>query len=277
MLNIVIYANCQARGVEVILKMYLDSMGVASTFHVFENYVTLAGEAELDMAVIQTADVFIYQPINDKYGEKSTAHLLKLLPAHCKTIAFPYVYNDALWTVVHDGVDFRGRQAIDELRAQGKSITEVLNLFESGGIDFRQRERFVHSILALKEREAQCDVVVSNFLVDHVSKQKLFLTQNHPTTAVFVHLVNQMIRLLGYDGAVSADGLPLNLAKLPGEWFHTQYDCDSFGFEFSVVGSHTFYLTNIVKIYYDMCQDARWVYVRVQRDGEFVYEQRMIA
>ena len=274
--TVVIYANCQGRGIEAVLSRFLEDAGRPHRFIVFENYTLLQSQA-IDLDAVRNADVFIYQPINDKYGEASTSYLLAQLKEDCISIAFPYVYNDAFWIFVHEGHNFKGREAIDALRAEGRSILEVLTMYQQCEIDFQQTSRFQRSILLLKEKERACDVTISDFILDEFKKQKLFFTQNHPTTAVFVHLVNQMLPMLGFKAEIDGSLYPNNLAGLRGEWFHTEYDLAVYGFEYPVSSNESFYQRNIIKIYYDMCASPHWVNVEVISESVRTLEQRMLS
>ena len=107
----------------------------------------------MDYSLIQQADLFIYQPIDKKHGIYSTDiivenNIMSYLPSHCKTISFPYIYNSSLWILIQpaniDGYignysdmdKYINREPIENLKKQGYSLNDVLNMYSNGKIDF---------------------------------------------------------------------------------------------------------------------------------------------
>ncbi len=250
MRTIVIYSNCQCRGIQAVLELFLNSVGEQAEFHLMENYKLIEEQVVIDRDLLARADVFIYQPIDPRYGALSTDFLRSLLAPHCVQIAFPYVYNSAYWIFYLEGFGFRGADIIHTLKEKGIGLETVLQLFYQKRLDFGLEQRFADSIAMLQQKERLCDVKASDFILANYRKHKLFLTQNHPSTAVYVHLVNQMLIILGY-GCIIEDpfSLPENVAGLRGNWPHSTYEFDVHRFQFAATCNNHFYASNIVKIY----------------------------
>lgn len=262
MVNIVFYANCQARGLNYFLNQYIKK--IEST-HI-QNYFYIRDKKQIPIDILKKADIFIYQPIDKKHGIYSTDvsienNIMSYLSPNCKTISFPYIYNSYLWILIppEHGDGFIGnypdlnkyvnREPIEKLKVKGHSLDEVLQMYSKGEIDFDYNNRFNKSIEILKKKEELCDVKVSEFIEKNIRKHKLFLRQNHPTSCVFIHCVNQILSILGYDHKFNEFQYPENICNLPSILPHTSYDLKYWNFEYKINISDKYFINHIKNIY----------------------------
>jgi hypothetical protein len=234
-------------------------------FHV-ENYGLIANKHSIPINIIEKADIFIYQPIDKKHGIYSTditvdGNIMSYLPSNCKVISFPYIYNSSLWPLIPpckvDGLigdyseidKYINKEVIEELKYKGFSLNQVLHMYKSGKIDFQYDKRFKQSIEILKKKESLCDVKVSDFIINNISKYRLFLTQNHPTTCVFIHCVNQILSILGSSDKYDLFAYSENECSLSGEWPNSSYDSRFWKFHYIVDVQDNFYIDHITYIY----------------------------
>jgi len=246
MVNIVYYSNCQHSGINYFLKKSINDI---REYHL-ENYSLIKYKGTIPVDIIKKADIFIYQPIDKIHGIYSTdpsieSNIMSYLSPECKTISFPYIYNSALWILIppanidgyignYPNIDkYVNRKPIEQLKSQGYSFNDVMQMYSNGVIDFDYENRFNQSIEILREKETSCDVKVSEFIKTHVKKHKLFFTQNHPTTCVFIHCANQVLSLLGYNIKYDEFAYPDNISNLPGGWPTTSYDIKYWNFEYN--------------------------------------------
>ena len=263
MTNLVFYTNCQCRGLFYFLQKHIDNLKVT---HI-ENYSLIKNKRQIQVNVLKQADIFIYQPIDKKHGAYSTDisvenNIMSHLSPNCKVISFPYIYNSALWVLIPpaniDGyignyldIDkYINRECIEKLKEKGYTLDEVLQMYSKGLIDFDYENRFNKSIEILKKKEEACDVKISEFIEKNIRKHRLFLTQNHPTTCVFIHCVNQILSILGYNHKYDEFAYPENICNLPGEWSHTSYDIKYWNFEYNINNiNNDCYVKHIKNIY----------------------------
>lgn len=242
-MNIVFYTNCQWRGI----KPYLEKIYTKAKFVILENYVIINEQLDIDYDALKIADIFIYQPIGLHHGKYSTNmnlsnNILSFLPTKCKKISMPYIYNNAFWILIppSHGDAYIGEygnmnkyinaEPILKLKNEGKSLREVLYMYNNNMIDFDFENRFNKSLNILKEKETLCDIKVSEFIRENAMKHKLFFTQNHPTTCVFVHVVNQILRILKVDHEFDKFPQNINICDLNVYWYHTSYDKNYYTF-----------------------------------------------
>ena len=197
-----------------------------------ESYIFINKQLPLPVDLFKKANFFIYQPIDNKYGCYATDNVKLYLPEHCQSISFPYIYNNALWPLFEDAQCIVGKEIISELLDQGYSLKQVTDLFCDEAIDFKLEERFKQSISILKEKERMTDISVSDFIACNLHKHKLFLTQNHPTSIVFVYCVNQMLRRVGFSVLPESLSYQINEASLPDSWPLSPYEKKFYGYQY---------------------------------------------
>ena len=111
-------------------------------------------------------DLLIYQPLGDHHGVYGTNSVKKLLKKDCKLIAFPYIYNSALYTVYWERASEEknrgwslgtiincGFRHIIQLIISGKTIDQILDLYDKGEIDFYFEERMDVCIEYLQKKK----------------------------------------------------------------------------------------------------------------------------
>ena len=263
MINLVFYTNCQYSGLDYFIKKHINKI---ETKHI-ENYSIIKNKNKIPFDILKQADIFIYQPIDKKHGIYSTDtsvenNIMSYLSPNCKIISFPYIYNSSLWILIPpanaDGYignyadmdKYINREPIEKLKVKGYSLDEVLQMYSKGEIDFDYKNRFNKSIEILKKKEELCDVKVAAFIEKNIKKHKLFFTQNHPTTCVFIHCVNQILSILGHNHKYDEFSYIENICNLPGEWPHTSYDIKYWNFEYKNNNiNNNWYVEHIKNIY----------------------------
>jgi hypothetical protein len=178
-----IYTNCQGKA---IYEEFLSKMTYFSgwTFTFLENYSIIKDRRELNKNIIGDFDIFLFQPVDIKHGVYSTLSdkgILSLLKPSCLPVSFPSVYAD-IWPIYEENGGYYGGEAILKLKDQGKTIEDILKLFDTKMIDFQLKERSNVSLEYMQIREQSCTIKsISSYIKDNIQKTRLFYTQNHPT------------------------------------------------------------------------------------------------
>jgi len=155
--------------------------------------------------------LFIYQPLNEKYGKQGTNYLLSKLPQDCISISFPYIYFAGYWPnssinplnkpgYIHEhGILPYGDWNINNMFARGYTKTEIIE--ELNKTDFYSQDFLLTKIEStleeLSTRESNTDVKVANFIRYNYKDIHLFHTPNHPSNLVGFEAANQILRILG--------------------------------------------------------------------------------
>jgi len=223
-----IYANCQGRGVNTFLQQSAAFLERYRT-EIVENYLAITDGIEIPFDVLQRTDLFIYQPVSARHGIYATDNLKKYLPSQCITISFPYIYNDAVWPLFEEADKIKGKEIIGQLIENGVSLKKIVDMFCAGKIDFQFARRFHESMGILRLKECVTDVKVADFIERKLSIEKLFLTQNHQTSSVYMHCVNQMLDILHLPRLLLPENLHPNEAALPDCWPQSPYETEFYG------------------------------------------------
>jgi len=222
--RIVIYANCQGIGIRKFLRLFTDDDERLEILN-YENYKIILGEQPVEPLLRDAglADVFIYQPVYRAHGvcstDPDTENVRTATRAGCRLVSFPYLYNDGLWPLYHEGIS-QNVEVISRIFAEGGTLDDALAAYELGRLYFSLKERRLASLELLKEREAPLEIQVGDFIEEHILSHELFFVQNHPTSALFHEVVGRIYELIfgkpvasGYSNLVGA-----NYAELPGRY-----------------------------------------------------------
>lgn len=253
MKRILIFANCQGRFIIPFLKM-VDSFEIDS-FHNYK-YIYDTKINKNILKKLKTCDIFIYQPLSDKYPVYNTKKLLTYLKNDCQTISFPYIYNDAFTPLIKTtkkddysngeySLDksnkgdfvYKNTEPIIKLKNKGYTLDQILNMYKNNEIDFLYSSRFNESISILREKEKYTDIKISQFIIDNHQKHKLFLYHfldlkpdftfcNHPSNILINEYSNLIIEKMGYNRVILLDNI-INC----WEMYVSRYDIAYYNYE----------------------------------------------
>lgn len=212
--NLVFYTNCQG-GIGI--NTFLCSKIIFKSVHYIQTFSTIWKNKDLPLDIINNADIFIYQPINRKYGKYSTYedvqdNILIHLKKNCIKISFPYIYfacffplyyaNDA--AQIDGGLEYDiskivNRDVILELKKKYNN-QEIIELYDNNKIDFKFEENYKNTIERIKIIEKTCSISITNiFNLDNIKKIKLMHTNNHPTNYVLKYISIEILKILKID------------------------------------------------------------------------------
>ncbi|MDD5618384.1 MAG: WcbI family polysaccharide biosynthesis putative acetyltransferase [Candidatus Omnitrophica bacterium] len=206
--NIFIYANCQGEMISYILKT-IPAINDLYTIDFVFNWILIEEKKDVPLEKIKDADVFIYQPLAEKYGIYSPVNMLHYLKKDCIPISFPYIYNAALWPfylddkcISDDVLSLHGIRLFDygiiaAYVKNGVDDSELLDLYKKHKIDFMFNRRFQYTMKILRQHEEDATVRVADFIEKNIRKVRLFYTCNHPAPIILNHCVNQILDVLG--------------------------------------------------------------------------------
>lgn len=198
------YANCQADGVEwFIRKTPLADQLEIKTWH---NWRVLMLEEPLArlMADAARAAIFIYQPCKgyictDGVTVPTTDEIIaRVLRPDCVKISFSYVYNTGPFPILKYAKGPDGFITGQCVRSEAKAFPKwLLESYDAGTLNFDCALRFAECLAEQSRREETTDIKMAPWILQNFQSQKLFLTQNHPTSALFVELAVRILWQLG--------------------------------------------------------------------------------
>jgi hypothetical protein len=260
----VLFGNCHCSGIRKFLEF--SNFYEKYEVHQFANWELLKNnDFCMPINLIKNADLVIYQPLSDVYGcystnKKNEESFFNLLKEDCKSVSFPRIHNNAIFPI------FRKARNNNIIYGKYKNSIETENdliyKYKNNMIDFDFDNRISQNYYISKQKEANCDIQIADFLYSNISKHKLFLTQDHPTSFVFNELTSRLCNILdldyNYDDAANAEE---NFTKLEDSVYGrndcqypiSRYSIQHFNFEYikqEHPDANEFYLKNLLEYYY---------------------------
>ncbi|WP_140887380.1 WcbI family polysaccharide biosynthesis putative acetyltransferase [Muricoccus nepalensis] len=195
--KILVIGNCQGPN----LACAIAAMSDVSVFGVEAMYYTKA--PDIFREAIASADVIMTCVLADHFDEIATSRLRLISPKPVVTYS-PLYFDGLLPDMTYWGHHAdRAKSPVGEyhskivLQSFFKGLTEgnCLNRFrleEYQALGYGERTKI--SLAELDKREADCDVKFTSFIADQFRKHLLFLTFNHPTTTLFLHVAQKLCR-----------------------------------------------------------------------------------
>jgi hypothetical protein len=240
---VVFYANCQGRGLAYWLSKSPEFIRSYPRVRFIAVHDLVDRRAEdftpAQKALLGECALVVYQPIGAKHGRFATTETAAwaLLPPKTKRVGFAYLYDECCFPLymTRGEVCARGAAAVRaavarRARAHDETLVEaaraVRGLLARGAADgddlFDVQSRTADSLANLRRREAALDVRVADVIAKGgLPSSPLFLTQNHPATALLVACADRVLRVLGFSALpreAYEDAGP-NEAGIPGRVF----------------------------------------------------------
>ncbi|AWV18829.1 hypothetical protein A3862_27505 [Methylobacterium sp. XJLW] len=216
-------------------------MGDTLQINNFENYKIISGQEPNDhlFEALADADIFIYQPLGEGHGIYSTFgesdNILNRLKISAVQISMPYIYNNGLWPMYHEG-SAKNTAAIDAYLSDGATAQDVIKIYDSGDMFFDMKNRMRQSLEMLRDREAGLDIKIADYIEQNMLDRELLFVQNHPTTDLFRVAIEQMIRHIFGEGfqlpRVDYAALGSNYSDLPGRYPIDRYCIEEGGIRY---------------------------------------------
>lgn len=222
-----IYSNCQGEGMLHYLKK--TAMAERFDFVIFQNYrlILLEESREAFFNAVAQANLILFQPTSDlecidKFVVPSTSELFA--GNGCRRISFPYSFNHGFFPLVKHG-EWHTSEYLKERVALAKSkgvlgfaADALFKDFNADRLHYDCALRLVTCLAEQARREEQCEIKLVPFIIKNFKDRRLFLSENHPTSHLFIELAREVVnRTLGHIYWNFLDANGDNEIGLPGE------------------------------------------------------------
>jgi hypothetical protein len=226
-MNIVFYCNCQADGILHFLKK--TPLAAGNHFSIWYNFrlILLEQDRNACFQALAAADLVIYQPTTaldcrDGFQVPDSNTLFDQCLRHgTPRISFSYQFNHGFFPILKVAPSFDGwitgedvKQRVRRAGTWDDLSSEKPIFRDSGGqghyCSFDCARRFIECLAEQSRREQTCDVQMVDWILANYQTQRLFLTQNHPASALFAELARRI-----YAHAVCMKGLYHNMPEIP--------------------------------------------------------------
>ena len=200
MKSCLLIGNCQMSGIQECLKHtdFFKEYEVSQ----YANWELLKSNERIPLLHLKNADLVIYQPLSDVHGCHSTNlhnpdSFMHMLKEECLTISFPRIHNNSVFPIFHKNNKMKLMYGCIKNKIENE--TQLGDLYIHNRVDFGFEERMLQNHTISLEKEHDTDVKIADFIQSNLSKKKLFLTQDHPTSVVFQEVTRQICDTLEID------------------------------------------------------------------------------
>lgn len=211
---VVVYGNCHTTAISEIMLSCPEFQDDHVIYTILPIHVIESSDYFLN-AVFKYCDVFIHQSIqfNNRYGEEfASENVIKKLKTACRIIAIPNVYHLPMcfFPQYTSDTEFKNKNKetlffrdsiIDECYVKGYSIENIITAYSDQGA-FNSEElngQFNVFIEKLRKREADWNIKISEFILEHYQSEQLFFDPNHPTSFFIKYVSKEILKLLNVD------------------------------------------------------------------------------
>lgn len=193
-----LHANCQGEALRPLLEA---SPAFARHFRVLHvlNYT----RAELPEDLLDGCALYLHQELGAKWGELSSAEVLRRLPPSCQALRLPNLFFQGYWPTWTrlPGVDFADT-LLEGLLRRGLSPLEASLVYERSRPFFFGDPAAIAEASLRREEEKEQDAPIrcAPLLRELWRTEQLFITVNHPARRLVLHVADSVLRLLGLGG-----------------------------------------------------------------------------
>jgi len=203
--TVIISANCHGR----FLRRSLGRTPIGEQYEVvWAREMGRLGHDRLPDQAIERCAILLEQIGHETTGLAGAERL----PADCQVIRFPIVWLNSLWPMhcadprsPNNGPEDRGRfpygdRLILRYLEEGASPEVAVDRwFAADASQMKKLDRY-HEINAAKARQLDldADVKLGAFVLDRFRRERLFVSFNHPTPRMLLHMARQLCEAMGY-------------------------------------------------------------------------------
>lgn len=165
------------------------------------------------------ADLFISQDVrdNNSYGyDHSKKYLEGHLRESCLKITvpnlygmpkflFPQTYCTDTFQAAGGTVDWYRDRYLDEIlnKDYTSDVEDVVKILESIQFDYESvMGGWKAFLIAIRKREAYCDIIISDWIAEHISDEKLFFDVRHPSVSLLLEMSKRILDFLKFDNII---------------------------------------------------------------------------
>ena len=228
-LHVAVIGNCQASPLARMLESVAPAVWVKRVVIV---HLAKPEERTRVYSALEQSDVVLAQRVVDNYPLEFVRNANLREAFGDKVVVWPNLYyrgySPELVYLRNAGRPLQGPlgdyhlSPIHEEWKKGRSLAESIATFRD--VEYNA-ERFStvpeDSLRELVQREADCDVTISDYVARERWRQRLFFTFNHPTKAALVELAKRVLDHTGWSEHGSAEavaGLAASPAEPLGRW-----------------------------------------------------------
>jgi hypothetical protein len=266
---VVFYTNCQSQGI----VHFLNQTPLVEYFEFSRqnNWQLILGEQSREefFKKLEEADAVIYQPTDeykcvDGFTMPPSNELLATFCPIKEIASFVYQYNDGFFPLVNHGTWKTGRDFANRAcRAINRpmDIDGLYKDYNAGWLTFDCARRFSECLAEQSRRESTADIKTVPFIIEHFQHYEMFVSENHPASALYMRLATMIATVLCNWFRISMLNWPTptflakgrNDANMSGELPIHQAVVDELGLKYRATEkAHEYYLQKMGEFFNDI-------------------------
>ncbi|MBD8793238.1 hypothetical protein IFR09_20605 [Pseudomonas syringae] len=215
-MKICVMGNCQSAPIKTLIQKRINvpcEVVQIKAVHLLKDW-----DIENVLKIISSSDVVITHLISDNYNNFpiGTNQLKNIMLPNAKLIVVPNAHYIGYFHSFIYIKDAKGRGVTPRVpeysmfpsdyhdafciaaKIKALSKKDLLDFYENYSEARAWLEKYIDESLAnLREREQECDVVISDFIEENYKRRQLFWTFNHPTNELLTFITDQIIKKIG--------------------------------------------------------------------------------
>lgn len=205
---VVLHANCQG---EMLVDLLMQHAFFSKQYAciLYTNYI----KEHVPPEQLEKCSVFIYQHLQDNWGDIASKRLLTYVKPQCLTLSIPSFYNRMYWPLFSGGPEHEFRDKfLDELLLRGLSREELMlvaprpRLMERYALD----DILAASLNHEKGKQERTQVPYLDAMLSRWKSEWLFHTPNHPAKPLLLLVANEILGRLGFSVLTEEQTAPLD-------------------------------------------------------------------
>lgn len=225
-MRISIFGNCQAQVMRSIVKFACPGYDVPDYK---PNYMVNESDIDAIITDMNASDFVFVQRVSEDFKVERARSSKMRAEFESKIQVWPNIYFDGYypdvryvylegWGKLKGPLDDYHFDRVIRAYRQGLPPSAAAKLMESDDVIKGSVDPFALSLASLREREAEVDVPISDFLQEHLFLRPCFFTPNHPETFILVEMCKRLFARSGvaFDEAKARQfGGALNFIRIP--------------------------------------------------------------
>ena len=207
----ILYGNCVGKALVKFLKRKREFLDTYEIIHIRSFIHPTEGAARVPFDTVKNCSLFLFQRGHLQYPE-----FYSRLPSNCRIISFPILRFTSLWPLERrdprskpepekgyiSGKYPYGDLLVMKLLKRGLAVEQIFEQYISTKLSDVIDIDKIHkrNLIAMKELDAKCDLPLNWYVEKNFTKERLFLTPNHPTTELITMQVNLILNSIGMNG-----------------------------------------------------------------------------
>jgi hypothetical protein len=240
--KVLLYGNCQ-----ICICVYKYIQKIYNNITIWWSFNLIENNEEINYEILKNIDIFIYQPINESFGEYSIKNMIQYLKNSCIQISVPFIFLNCFYPLTNKAIAITLDGVIDTRDDKYKNIIlnqdiiielskkhseeEIIELFKNNKIDFNFKKMFDENINRIRDKEKECNIKIIDFILENYQHHQLVSWHLHPTGILVYYYVKQIFKILNFDEPEYID----NLFNEPDvTWLYTESSIIFYDFKFNI-------------------------------------------